>query len=122
MLETAPGEHLDMPLARSAHARLGSAFLLGPGWERATATWTGREDLLLRIGRREGAIAVGARVGTAGRAPTLATPLPAALRSPLLRAPGRSPRRSALRAMATEKIAQRPADATILGITAPATI
>jgi len=77
-LEMAPGEHQDLPLARSAHARLGGAFLLGPGWERATAAWAGREDLLLRVWRWEGAIAVGARVGTAGWAPALAMPLPLA--------------------------------------------
>lgn len=77
-LEMAPGEHQDMPAARSAHARLGGAFLLGPGWERAVAPWAGREDLVLRVWRWEGAVAVGARVGTSGWAPALAMPLPLA--------------------------------------------
>jgi hypothetical protein len=78
-LEMTPGEYRDMPLTRSAHARLRGAFLLGPGWERVIAAWAGREDLLLRVWRWEGAIAVGARMGTAGWAPTLAMPLPAAV-------------------------------------------
>jgi hypothetical protein len=76
-LEMAPGEHQDVPLARSAHTRLGGAFLLGPGWERAVASWNGCDDLVLRVWRWDGAIAVGARVGTSGWAPALAMPLPA---------------------------------------------